>query len=146
MLKNLPPLLSPDLLHALASMGHGDDLVLVDAHFPACSVAQQGQARLLRLPGLGVGAVLDAVLQVLPLDTFGPACGWTMEVVDDAQAVPPAVAEFRQILARHGRQDMATLERFAFYEQAKRSFLIVQTGDLRTYANLMLRKGVLGHD
>ena len=145
MLKNLPPLLTPELLHALASMGHGDDVVLVDAHFPACSVAQRGQARLLRLPGLGVGEVLDAVLQVLPLDTFGTACGWTMEVVGDAQAVPPAVTEFKQILARHGRDDVATLERFAFYEQAQRSFLIVQTGDLRTYANLMLRKGVLGH-
>lgn len=145
MLKNLPPLLTPELLHALASMGHGDDLVLVDAHFPASRVAQQGQARLVRLPGLSATEVLDAVLQVLPLDTFGPACGWTMEVVGDAQAVPPAVAEFRQRLADHGRTDVATLERFAFYEQARQGYVIVQTGDLRTYANLLLRKGVLGH-
>lgn len=145
MLKNLPPLLTPDLLHALASMGHGDDVVLVDAHFPASRVAQQGQARLVRMPGLTVTEMLDAVLQVLPLDTFGPACGWTMEMVGDAQAVPPAVAEFRQSLARQGRNDVATLERFAFYEQARQAFVIVQTGDLRTYANLLLRKGVLGH-
>lgn len=145
MLKNLPPLLTPDLLHALASMGHGDDLVLADAHFPASSVARQGHAQLVRMPGLSVTKVLDAVLQVLPLDTFGTACGWTMEVVGDAQAVPPAVNEFRQALARHGRKDVATLERFAFYEQAQRSFVIVQTGDQRTYANLMLRKGVVGH-
>ena len=145
MLKHLPPILTPELLHALASMGHGDDLVLVDAHFPASRVAQQGHARLVRMPGLTVSQVLDAVLQVLPLDTFGPACGWTMEVVGDAQAVPPAVHEFRQQLAAQGRQDVATLERYAFYEQARQAYVIVQTGDLRTYANLLLRKGVLGH-
>ena len=145
MLKNLPPLLTPELLHALASMGHGDDVVLVDAHFPASRVAQLGHARLVRMPGLTATQVLDAVLQVLPLDTFGTACGWTMEVVGDAQAVPPAVAESRQRLADHGRSDVIALERFAFYEQARQAFLIVQTGDLRTYANLLLRKGVLGH-
>ncbi|MEY2619416.1 MAG: hypothetical protein RL522_2418 [Pseudomonadota bacterium] len=145
MLKNLPPLLTPDLLHALASMGHGDEVALVDAHFPASSVAQRGQGRLLRMPGLTVTQVLDAVLQVLPLDTFGPACGWTMQVVGDAQAVPPAVAEFRQCLAGQGRTDVATLERYAFYEQARQAYVIVQTGDVRTYANLLLRKGVVGH-
>lgn len=145
MLKNLPPLLTPELLHALASMGHGDDVVLVDAHFPASRVAQLGHARLVRMPGLSVTDVLDAVLQVLPLDTFGTACGWTMEVVGDALAVPPAVGEFRQQLAERGRTDVGTLERFAFYEQARQAYVIVQTGDLRTYANLLLRKGVLGH-
>ncbi|MFM7026279.1 MAG: RbsD/FucU family protein [Limnohabitans sp.] len=145
MLKNTPLLLTPEMLHALASMGHGDDVALVDAHFPASRVAQQGHARLMRMPGLSVTQVLDAVLQVLPLDTFGPACAWTMEVVGDAQALPPAVIECRQSLAAQGRQDVAALERYAFYEQARQAFVIVQTGDLRTYANLLLRKGVLGH-
>jgi L-fucose mutarotase len=97
------------------------------------------------MPGLTASQVLEAVLQVLPLDTFGDACGWTMEVVGDAHAVPPAVAEFRQQLASQGRHDVATLERYAFYEQARQAYVIVQTGDQRTYANLMLRKGVLGH-
>lgn len=145
MLKLLPPLLTPELLHALASMGHGDDLALVDAHFPAARLAQQGAGRLLRLPGVDTVQLLEAVLQVLPLDTFGAACGWTMEVVGDAQAVPPAVLQMRQVLARHGRQDLGTLERHAFYAQAREAFVIVQTGELRTYGNLLLRKGVLGH-
>ena len=146
MLKNLPPLLTPDLLHALASMGHGDDVALVDAHFPASRLAQRGGARLVRMPGVSATQVLEAVLQVLPLDTFGPACAWTMQVVGDAQAVPPAVDEFHQRLAAQGRRDVATLERHAFYEQAQQAYVIVQTGDLRTYANLLVRKGVLGHD
>ena len=144
MLKLLHPLLTPDLLHALASMGHGDDLVLADAHFPASSLAQRGHARLLRMPGLSVTQVLEAVLQVLPLDTYSAACGFTMQVVGDPNATPPAVAEFARMLAAQGRQDLSTLERTAFYQQAQQAFVIVQTGDQRTYANLMLRKGVLG--
>ena len=146
MLKNLPPLLTPELLHALAGMGHGDDVALVDSHFPASRLARQGQLPLIRMPGLSITRVLEAVLQVLPLDTSGPACGWTMQVAGDAQSMPPAVIECRQMLARHGHADAGTLERFAFYEQTARACLIVQTGDLRTYANLLLRKGVLGHD
>lgn len=145
MLKNLPGLLTPDLLHALASMGHGDDLAVVDAHFPAARLAQQGAGRLVRLPGVDSVQVLQAVLQVLPLDTFGPACGWTMQVVGDADAVPPAVAQMKDALAAQGRRDVGTLAREAFYAQAGRAFVIVQTGDVRTYANLLLRKGVLGH-
>lgn len=145
MLKNLPALLTPDLLHALASMGHGDDLALVDAHFPASRLAAQGAGRLVRLPGADAGQVLEALLQVLPLDTFGEACAWSMQVVGQPQAVPPAVQAMRQTLARHGRSDVADLERQAFYEQARQAFVIIQTGDERTYANLLLRKGVLGH-
>jgi L-fucose mutarotase len=145
MLKLLPPLLTPDLLHALASMGHGDDLALVDAHFPAARLAQQGAGRLLRLPGVNTVQALEAVLQVLPLDTFGPACGWTMEVVGDAHTTPPAVQQMRQTLAQQGREDLDTLERQAFYAQARQAFVIVQTGEMRTYGNLILRKGVLGH-
>jgi L-fucose mutarotase len=145
MLKSLPALLTPDLLHALASMGHGDDVALVDAHFPASRLAQQGSGRLLRLPGANVVAALDAVLAVLPLDTFGSACAWTMQVVGDPGATPPAVAQMRELLANHGRQDVEALERHAFYEQARQAFVIVQTGDVRTYANVLLRKGVLGH-
>ena len=146
MLKNCPALLTPDLLHALASMGHGDDVALVDAHFPASRLAQQGGGRLLRLPGADLRQAAQAVLHVLPLDTFGSACAWTMEVVGDAQATPPAVVQVRQLLAEQGRQDVATRTREAFYEQARGAFVIVQTGDVRTYANLLLRKGVVGHD
>lgn len=146
MLKLLSPLLTPDVLHALASMGHGDDVALVDAHFPASRLAQQGAGRLVRLPGVGAAELLEAVLQVLPLDSLGAACCWTMQAVGDAQAVPPVVLQMQQVLARHGRQDMASLERHAFYEQARQAFVIVQTGELRTYGNLLMRKGVLGRD
>jgi len=145
MLKNLPPLLTPDLLHALASMGHGDEVALVDAHFPASRVAQQGSNRLVRLPGLSATEVLKAVLQVLPLDTEGAGCVWTMQVMGDAERVPDAVAEFRTVLKKEGVANPASLERFAFYEQAQHAYAVVQTGDVRTYANLLLRKGLVKH-
>ncbi|NDA99589.1 MAG: ribose ABC transporter, partial [Betaproteobacteria bacterium] len=90
MLKGISPLLSPELLHILASMGHGDEIVLADANFPAATHAK----RLVRLPGLSAPAVLDAVLSVLPLDSFVSHAALTMQVVSDAASVPPAVAEF----------------------------------------------------
>lgn len=142
MLKGIPSILSPDLLFALASLGHGDELALVDAHFPADRLAAQGAARLVRMPGLQTQVVLEAVLAVLPLDDFGPCCAWSMQVVGPGQAVPPAVEQLGQLLRGHG-QAMDSLERQAFYERAAAARLIVQTGDCRTYANVLLRTGVL---
>lgn len=139
MLKGLSPLLSPDLLHLLASMGHGDEIVLADANFPAATHAR----RLVRLPGVPAPAVLDAVLSVLPLDDFVPHAAFTMQVVGDAQAVPPAVAEFTTVLARHGAAAPASLERFAFYERAAAAFGVVATGESRVYGNILLKKGVV---
>jgi L-fucose mutarotase len=146
MLKNISPILTPQLLFGLAKLGHGDDVALVDANFPADRVAQQAGAMLVHLPGLSTTEVLQAVLSVLPLDTFDNPCAWTMEVVGDAQAVPPPVAEFRQALAALGEAPAGTLERFAFYAQASTARLVVQTGDLRKYANILLRKGVISTD
>jgi L-fucose mutarotase len=83
---------------------------------------------------------------VLPLDTFETPCAWTMQVVSDAQSVPAAVAEFRQQLQTQGEAAPVSLERFAFYEQARSARLVVQTGDLRKYANILLRKGVISTD
>ena len=143
MLKNISPLLTPELLFALASMGHGDDIAVVDANFPAARVAHEAGVALIRLPGHSSGQVLQAVLSVLPLDTFDAACAWSMKVVGDASAVPPPVVEFRGLLGGHG---LASLERFAFYAQAARARALVQTGDLRKYANVLLRKGVLAVD
>jgi len=145
MLKNLPPLLTPELLFALASMGHGDDVALVDANFPAARVAAQAGVELIRLPGLDTDTVLQAVLSVLPLDTFEAHCAFSMQVVGDAQAVPPPVARFRALLQGEGHQ-VASLERFAFYAQAQSARVIVQTGDRRKYANILLRKGVISTD
>lgn len=139
MLKNLSPLLSPDLLHALASMGHGDEIVLADAYFPAAALAQ----RLVRLPGVPADQVLDAVLSVLPLDDFVPQPSCTMQVVGNAADVPPAVARFTAVLAQHGHGAPGALDRQAFYDRSAKAFVVVATGDTRTYANILLKKGVL---
>ncbi|HEX6704940.1 MAG TPA: RbsD/FucU domain-containing protein [Albitalea sp.] len=146
MLKNIPPLLSPDALHALASMGHGDLVAVVDANFPAASVAAQGGARLVALPGVSAPELLRAVLAVLPLDDFQPECSWTMQVVGDATAVPAAVSEFADALRAVGEEAPASLERFAFYERARSAFVILQSGELRKYGNILLSKGVLATD
>jgi L-fucose mutarotase len=145
MLKNLPPLLTPDALHALASMGHGDEVAIVDANFPAVRLAARGP-RLVRLPGTTSADVLQAVLAVLPLDDFETPASWTMQVVGDADAVPPAAADLRQALADAGEGAPGSLERFAFYERAGTAFLIMQSGELRKYGNILLRKGVLAED
>ncbi|WP_114972069.1 RbsD/FucU family protein [Rhodoferax ferrireducens] len=139
MLKGLSPLLSPDLLHVLASMGHGDEIVLADANFPAATHAR----RLVHLPGLRVPDVLDAVLSVMPLDTFVPQAAFTMQVVGDSAAVPEVVAEFNAVLQKHGCQTAAALERFAFYERAAQAFAVVATGETRIYGNILLKKGVV---
>ena len=146
MLKNISPLLTPQLLFGLAKLGHGDDLALVDANFPADRIAEQAHARLVHLPGLSTTQVLQAVLSVLPLDSFDSPCSWTMQVVGDAQAVPVPVAEFKQALRAADEAAPGSLERFAFYEHARSARLVVQTGDQRKYANILLRKGVIATD
>lgn len=139
MLKGISPLLSPDLLQVLAAMGHGDEIVLADANFPAASIGK----RLLRLTGVPAPQVLDAVLSLLPLDTFVPHAAFTMQVVGDATAVPEVVAEFNALLHKHGCQATASLERFAFYERAAQAFAVVATGETRVYGNILLKKGVV---
>lgn len=143
MLKHIPALLTPDALHALASMGHGDELAIVDAHFPAARVAAQGRARLVHLPGADLATAARAVLQLMPLDEQGDAAAHTMQVIGDAAAVPPAVAEVQALLRDAGERPAAALERFAFYERATRAYAIFASGETRTYGNLLLRKGVV---
>lgn len=137
MLKRIPSLLTPDALHALASMGHGDEVAIVDAHFPAARLAQ----RLVRFPGVDAPAVLRAVLALLPLEATGTAA-WTMQVIGDPSATPAAVAELNATLAEAGEAGAESLERFAFYERAAQAFALFQCGEQRTYGNLLLRKGV----
>lgn len=146
MLKNLPPLLTPDALHALASMGHGDDLAIVDANFPSARIARQAGARLVELPGADAAAALRAVLQLLPLDTFTRDPARTMAVVGDADAIPPPVVEFQQALAQAHEPAAVSLERHAFYAAAGASFAIFRTGEQRKYGNILLRKGVVSTD
>ena len=139
MLRGIDPLLTPGLLHTLAAMGHGDRIAIVDANFPGAS-----NARLLHeLPGIDAGAVLRAVLSLLPLDDFIPDPAVTMQVVGDAEIVPEAVQDFATILAAHDGPRPASVERFAFYELAKSAYAIVQTGETRLYGNIILAKGVI---
>jgi L-fucose mutarotase len=139
MLKGIDPLLTADLLHALASAGHGDRVAIVDANFPAAATAR----RLVRLPGADAPRVLQAVLSVLPLDTFEPDPAIVMQVVGDPNAVPEPVRDFIAILAQYDAQAPASVERNAFYEAAAEAFVIVQTGERRFYGNILLTKGVI---
>ena len=141
MLRNVPPILSPDLLWTLRAMGHGDEIVIADANFPATALGE----RCHRLDGLTATAVLEAVLSVLPLDSFVADPALVMEVVDYAVAVPPIVAEFQSIIATTADNpaSLGKLARFAFYDRAKAAFAIIQTGETRLYGNVILSKGVI---
>jgi L-fucose mutarotase len=143
MLKHIPALLTPDALHALASMGHGDTLAIVDAHFPAARLATEAGARLVQVPGADTPVLLRAVLALMPLDDATPEAAWTMQVIGEPDAVPPAVAAIRATLAQAGEREPASLERHAFYEAAARAFAIFQCGEARTYGNVLLAKGVV---
>jgi L-fucose mutarotase len=141
MLIGLNPLLSPDLLHALAAMGHGDEIVVVDANFPAAACAR----RLIALDGIAAPAILEAILSVMPLDHAVPHPARVMAVVGDPDAVPPVVAEFRVVIGRALGQDHRPhpVERHAFYEEAKRAYAIVRSGERRFFGNIILTKGVV---
>ena len=141
MLKGIDPLLGPDLLHALAAMGHGDELAIVDANFPVASTAR----RPIRVDGTGAPAVLSAVLTLLPLDTFTETPAAVMAVVGDPGAVPPPVSEFQTILDRAAEKPvrLTTLERHAFYERARAAFAVVATAERRLYGCILVTKGVV---
>ncbi len=141
MLKGISPYLSPELLKVLCEMGHGDELVLADANFPAAAVAQ----RLLRADGVPVATMLDAILPLIELDTYAPALVM-MQVVDDDPLDPAVEAEYVRVIARHAPQAAAPLriERYAFYERARAAFAVVVTGEARKYGNIILKKGVIG--
>jgi L-fucose mutarotase len=117
MLLGLDPVLSPDLLHALAAMGHGDRLALVDANYPAT----RGR-RLIQLPGIDMPRALQAVLSVFPIDTFIPEPCAVMQVVGEPDARPPVQAEMNAVLASHGAKPAASLERHAFYAAAETAY------------------------
>ena len=144
MLKNLDPLLNAELLHILASMGHGDEIAIVDANFPAAAMGK----RLVRFDGLSAPRVLKAVLSLLPLDDFVEHPVNVMEVVDDPEAVPEPVKEFQQSVdaAQGGPTTLGKVERFAFYERARNAFAVVATGETRLYGCILLTKGVIRPD
>jgi L-fucose mutarotase len=143
MLKTIDPLLGPDLLYIMRAMGHGDELAIVDANYPAYSAGPE-------VVTIEVDAVraLDAILSLLPLDTFVPEACWRMQVIDHPNQEEPVFAEFRAVIAkREGPQfKLAELERFAFYDRVKQSFAIVKTNERRLYGNVILKKGIVRPD
>ncbi|MCW3474279.1 RbsD/FucU family protein [Limobrevibacterium gyesilva] len=138
MLIGLDPLLTPDLLHALAAMGHGDRIALVDANYPAT----RGR-RSIALPGADAPHALRAVLSVLPIDSFIPDPVLVMQVVGSPQEVPDVVVEMNAVLGEYGNAPAVALERHAFYAAAEAAYAIVATGERRFYGNIILTKGVI---
>lgn len=146
MLKGIHPLLNADLLYALAAMGHGDDLVIVDANFPAESIARQtGLGHLLTVGAANATEALSAILSVYPLDGFVDDAAGTMSVVGKPDEIVPIRLEAQAIIDKaEGKSwPIIGIERFAFYERAKQAFCIVQTLEYRLYGNFALRKGVI---
>ncbi|MFO1170884.1 MAG: RbsD/FucU family protein [Hyphomicrobiaceae bacterium] len=146
MLKGLDPLLNADVLYALRAMGHGDDVILADVNFPSDSVARSTVlGRVLRIDA-SAPRVAKAILSVFPLDSFVPAPAGRMEVVGKPGEVLPVQAEVqREIDAAEGRSlPMAGIERFAFYDLAKKAYCVVQTSERRFYGCFVLKKGVIG--
>lgn len=140
MLKNIPAILSPDLLYALRAMGHGDEIAIVDANFPAEYLGPE----VIRADGSSATDVLNAVLALLPLDDFVDHAAIAMAVVGDPNATPPIFGEFEQIIAKHEpAAKFSTIERFAFYDRARGASAVVQTGEGRLYGNILLKKGVI---
>ena len=143
MLKNIPSIISPELLKILHEMGHSDEIVIGDGNFPAASNAK----RLIRADGHGVPELLDAILQLLPLDTYVDAPVMLMQVTPGDDVDPVIRNDYRKIVDKH--QDnvkFEEIERFAFYERAKKVYLSVYTGEEKPYGNIILKKGVVLSD
>jgi L-fucose mutarotase len=148
MLKSIDPLLNADVLFALRAMGHGDDLIIADTNFPSDSVARQTVlGRLLRIDASAARAA-KAILSVLPLDSFVEFPALRMEIVGKPNDVPPVQAEVqKEIDAAEGKSwPMGSIERFAFYDLAKKAYCIIQTGERRFYGCFVFKKGVIPPD
>jgi L-fucose mutarotase len=149
MLKGIDNRLNADVLHALRAMGHGDVLIVSDTNFPSDSVARATVlGRLLRMENLTSAEAMRAILSVLPLDTFVDDFAGRMEVVGAPRDIPPVQAEVQAEIDRaEGRpRPMVGIERFAFYDIARRAYAVIQTGERRFYGCFMLRKGVIAPD
>lgn len=146
MLKNLDPLLNADVLQALRAMGHGDELVVCDANFPADSVARATvSGKLLRMDGADAPRAVRAILSVLPLDTFVASPAMRMEVVGEPDTIPAVQREAQaEVDAAEGRAvPFAPIERHAFYARARKAYCVIATGEARGYGCFVFTKGVL---
>ena len=144
MLKNIPAILSPELLKTLCEMGHSDRIVIADGNFPCENMGKN--CKVIRCDGHGVPELLDAVLQLFPLDTYVQKPVSLMQVMPGDTAKTPIWEEYKKIIAKYderGDETVGEVERFEFYEQAKTAYAIVATGEKAVYANIMLQKGVV---
>ena len=144
MLKGIPKILSPKLLKVLCEMGHSDRIVLADGNFPAESMGKN--AIVIRADGHGTAELLKAILEVFPLDTYVEKPVSLMEVMQGDTVETPIWKDYEKIVANadaRGADAIGTIERFAFYEQAKTAYAIIATGESALYANVMLQKGVV---
>lgn len=141
MLKNIPNILSPELLKILMEMGHGDELVIADGNFPAASIAQ----RLIRLDGHGVTEILDAILKFFPLDIYVDKPVGLMAVTPGDNVKPTIWEDYRKIIEESKEKftDFESIERFKFYERAKNAYAIIATSESALYANIILKKGIV---
>ncbi|MBP1039383.1 fucose isomerase [Vagococcus sp. BWB3-3] len=140
MLKQIPKVLSPELVKVLMEMGHGDELVIADGNYPAAANAQL----LVRQDGLGVPELLSAILTLLPIDTY-VSSGIALMSVVEGDAEPAIWEEFKTIFSQQSVENdsLEFLERSAFYERGKQAYAILATGEEAIYANIILRKGVV---
>lgn len=144
MLKGIPKILPPELLKVLCEMGHSDRLVIADGNFPAESMGKG--AIVIRMDGHGACEILDAILTLFPLDTYVETPVNLMEVMPGDQVETPIWNEYNGIICKHdsrGENAVGHIERFAFYEEAKKAYAIIATGESALYANVMLQKGVV---
>jgi Fucose dissimilation pathway protein FucU len=144
MLKGIPAILSPELLKVLCEMGHSDRLVISDGNFPAESMGRD--AVVIRMDGHGVPEILDAILQVFPLDTYVESPVNLMEVMPGDDVETPIWDTYKDIVEtydKRGKNAVGNIERFAFYEEAKTAYAIIATSESALYANVMLQKGVV---
>lgn len=146
MLKGIDPRLSAEIVHVLMLMGHGDDLVICDVNHPAATIAAETTyGRLVDMAGCDIPTAARAILTLMPLDSFVPAPVARMQVVGEASAQMPVFGRMQAVIdAAEGRAvEMQALERFAFYEAAKRAFAIIRTADSGPYGCFILKKGVV---
>ncbi|WP_426762036.1 L-fucose mutarotase [Hafnia paralvei] len=139
MLKNISPLISPQLLKTLAEMGHGDEIIFSDAHFPAHSMGP----KVIRADGLKVSDLLAAIIPLFELDSYAPPLVMMAAVAGDT--LDPSVEQrYLQALMHHEQSELTIerIDRFAFYERAQKAFAIVITGETAKYGNILLKKGV----
>lgn len=147
MLKGIDPRLNADVLYCLRAMGHGDVLIVADTNFPSDSIARSTVlGELLRMENLTAGEAAEAILSVLPLDTFVDDFAGRMEIVGEPDTVPPVQAEVQAAIdaAEGEARQMTSIERFAFYDMAREAYAVIQTGERRFYGCFMFRKGVIG--